>query len=62
VSGAGTAGRSSPARRPSTGFPSHAGANGARCIEINPEANEMSSLYDGAIREPAGKALPALFA
>ncbi len=46
---------------PAAGFPSYAKANGARCIEINPEANEMSSLYDESIREPAGKALPEMF-
>jgi len=47
---------------PAAGFPSYARDNGARCLEINPEANEMSSLYDEAIRAPAGKALPAFFA
>jgi NAD-dependent deacetylase len=47
---------------PAAGFPSFAKGNEARCIEINPEANVISSLYDEAIREPAGKALPELFA
>ncbi len=46
---------------PAAGFPRFAKDNGARCIEINPEPNEMSSLYDESIREAAGKALPALF-
>jgi len=46
---------------PAAGFPRFANENNARCIEINPEANEMSFLYDEAIREPAGKALPELF-
>lgn len=47
---------------PAAGFPRFAKENNARCIEINPEANEMSSLYDKAIRDPAGKVLPGLFA
>ncbi|MDI9569988.1 MAG: NAD-dependent deacylase [Pseudomonadota bacterium] len=47
---------------PAAGFPHFARSNEARCVEINPEANEMSSLYDEAIRAPAGKALPELFA
>lgn len=46
---------------PAAGFPRFAKENSARCIEINPEANEMSSLYDEAIRDRAGKALPELF-
>jgi len=46
---------------PAAGFPRFAKENNARCIEINPEANEMSFLYDEAIRETAGKALPELF-
>ena len=46
---------------PAAGFPQFAKESGARCIEINPEANEMSPLYDEAIRTSAGKALPELF-
>jgi len=46
---------------PAAGFPRFAKENNARCIEINPEPNEMSSLYDEAIRNTAGKALPGLF-
>jgi NAD-dependent deacetylase len=46
---------------PAAGYPHTAKNNGALCIEINPEANEMSSLYDHNIREPAGAALPDLF-
>lgn len=46
---------------PAAGFPRFAKENNARCIEINPEANDMSFLYDEAIRDAAGKALPELF-
>jgi NAD-dependent deacetylase len=46
---------------PAAGYPQIAKNNGAFCIEINPEPNEMSSLYDRTIREPAGTGLPALF-
>jgi len=46
---------------PAAGFPRFAKEGGALCVEINPEANEMSPLYDISIREPAGKALPRLF-
>jgi len=46
---------------PAAGFPQFAKENNARSIEINPEANEMSSLYDEAIRDTAGKTLPELF-
>ena len=46
---------------PAAGFPKIAKEHGARCMEINPEANEMSSLYDESIREAAGNALPKLF-
>jgi NAD-dependent deacetylase len=46
---------------PAAGFPRFAQEHHARCIEINPEANEMSSLYDEAIRDTAGKAMPELF-
>jgi len=43
------------------GFPRFAKENNAHCIEINPEVNEMSSLYDEAIRDTAGKAMSELF-
>ena len=46
---------------PAAGFPRLAKENHAWCIEINPEPNEMSSLYDKTIRDMAGKALPGLF-
>ncbi len=46
---------------PAAGFPQLARDRGAHCIEINPEATEMSSLYHLSYREPAGKVLPALF-
>ena len=46
---------------PAAGYPQIAKNNGAYCIEVNPEPNEMSKLYDLTIREPAGSALPGLF-
>ncbi|MEN6320368.1 MAG: NAD-dependent deacylase [Syntrophaceae bacterium] len=46
---------------PAAGFPKIARDNGAFCIEINPEPNEMSHLYNETIRETAGNALPRLF-
>jgi NAD-dependent deacetylase len=46
---------------PAAGFPKIARENGAYCIEINPEPNEMSHLYDTTIRDTAGRALPTLF-
>ena len=46
---------------PAAGFLRIARENNARCIEINPEANELSFLYDETIREKAGTALPELF-
>ena len=46
---------------PAAGFPKIAKEQGARCIEINPEANDMSPIYDENIREAAGNALPKLF-
>ena len=46
---------------PAAGFPKIARENGAYCIEINPEPNEMSGLYNENIREAAGSALPRLF-
>lgn len=47
---------------PAAGFPQAARDAGARCIEINPEASEMFSLYHESIRGKAGEVLPALFA
>ena len=46
---------------PAAGFPKIAKESGAHCIEINPEPNEMSHLYDDTVRETAGNALPRLF-
>ena len=46
---------------PAAGFPSIANANGALCIEINPEATPLSYLFNKHIREPAGTALFKLF-
>jgi len=46
---------------PAAGFPKIAKGGGARCIEINPEPNDMSYLYDENIRQSAGLALPNLF-
>ncbi len=46
---------------PAAGFPQVARQNGAHCVEINTEDNEMSSLYDTRLRGPAGEALPELF-
>jgi NAD-dependent deacetylase len=46
---------------PAAGFPKVARESGAYCIEINPEPNEMSPLYNEAVRETAGAALPRLF-
>jgi NAD-dependent deacetylase len=46
---------------PAAGFPQIAKENGARLIEINPEPNEMSRLYDETIRMGAASALPGLF-
>jgi NAD-dependent deacetylase len=47
---------------PAAGFPKVARESGACCIEINPEPNEMSPLYNETVRETAGVALPRLFA
>jgi len=47
---------------PAAGFPVIAQRNNAFCIEINPEPNAMSSIYNESIRDSAGKALPVLFA
>ncbi len=45
---------------PAAGFPQYAKENGACCIEINPESNETSHLYDRVIRLPASRALSHL--
>jgi NAD-dependent deacetylase len=46
---------------PAAGFAHQAREAGARMVEINPEDNEASSLYDERVRAPASTALPALF-
>jgi NAD-dependent deacetylase len=46
---------------PAAGFPKVAREHGAYCVEINPEPNEMSSLYNESVRETAGVVLPRLF-
>lgn len=46
---------------PAAGFPRIARDQGAHCVEINPEATEMSFLYHEAHRGSAREVLPALF-
>ena len=46
---------------PAAGFAQAARQAGARMVEINPEPNETSSLYDLQVRQPAGIAIPELF-
>ena len=46
---------------PAAGFPRIAKEYGAKCVEINPEQTEMSSMYDISIQSTAGEALPHLF-
>lgn len=46
---------------PAAGFAQQAQRSGARMIEINPEDNEASPLYETRIRAPASAAIPALF-
>lgn len=46
---------------PAAGFPRLAREGGAHCVEVNPEATEMSSLYHETFRAPAGDILPSLF-
>jgi len=46
---------------PAAGYPEIARKNGALCIEINPEPNQMSHLYDETIRQTASNALSLLF-
>jgi NAD-dependent deacetylase len=46
---------------PAAGFPRLARENNAHCVEINPEATEMSALYHETFRGAAGEVLPDLF-
>lgn len=46
---------------PAAGLIPAAARSGARMIEINPEATELSELFAERLREPAGSALPRLF-
>jgi NAD-dependent deacetylase len=46
---------------PSAGFPHLAREGGAHCVEINPEATEMSGLYHENFQAAAGEVLPKLF-
>lgn len=46
---------------PAAGFAQKAALSGARRIEINPENNEASPLYDEQVRAPASVAIPRLF-
>jgi NAD-dependent deacetylase len=45
---------------PAAGYPQLAREQGAHCIEINPEASELSYLYHDVYRGPAGEVLPVL--
>ena len=46
---------------PAAGFAQQAQRSGARMVEINPEDNEASALYDTRVRASASEAIPALF-
>ena len=46
---------------PAAGYPKLAKNSGAFCVEINPEATELSGLYDQTIRMPASAGLEHLF-
>jgi NAD-dependent deacetylase len=46
---------------PAAGYPKLAKTSGAFCVEINPEATELSALYDQTIRMPASAGLEHLF-
>jgi len=46
---------------PAAGFAQQAQRRGLRMIEINPEDNEASGLYDTRVRAAASVAIPALF-
>ncbi len=45
---------------PAAGFLPFAREMGVRLVEINPEASDMSDLFEQVIRQPASVALPAL--
>lgn len=47
---------------PAAGLVPAAAHGGARMIEVNPEETELSRLFAECVRQPAGAALPALFA
>lgn len=47
---------------PAAGFAQQAQRSGARMIEINPEDNEASALYDVRVRAAASVAIPQMFA
>ena len=47
---------------PAAGFAQQAQRSGARMIEINPEDNEASELYDLRVRAAASVAIPGMFA
>lgn len=47
---------------PAAGLVPAAVHGGARMIEVNPEETELSRLFAECVRQPAGAALPALFA
>ena len=46
---------------PAAGFAQQAQRRGARMVEINPEENEASPLYETHVRAAASEAIPALF-
>lgn len=46
---------------PAAGFAQQAQRNGARMVEINPQDNEASPLYDMQVRAAASVAIPAMF-
>ena len=46
---------------PAAGYPKLAKDSGAFCVEINPEATELSAMYDQTIRMPASAGLEHLF-
>jgi NAD-dependent deacetylase len=47
---------------PAAALPQYAKGNGARVVEVNPDATPLSSLADDCLRAPSGIALPALVA
>lgn len=46
---------------PAAGFVHQAQRKGVRMIEVNPEENDISSLFGACVRAPAGEALPQTF-